>query len=351
MPFAQPKFILPPQKAVRKILILAHSNIGDIATDSLLLKPLKRQYPDAKIYFLTSARAKEIAACYSGVDEFIIIDKKSAHKGFLGRWRLHRQLAREKFDLGIALIKTFEHIFLRPRFVWDVRRKFSFYYKHKAMHPIDIYLKFLKSAGLPLEEPWFDFNLAGEEAFCDSFLKSKGVLSQDTLVGILPLAAWGIKNWPIKKFNELAVRLEKESGLKTIAFGKTGGDKDFIGRDVLENILPSIILAINQTTLKQSLALIRKCKFFIGPDSSLLHVASNLKVETIGLYGPTPPDYVYPYFHRSNLIVAKGFSSRYICSKNPYACACKEEGLPSPCMDSIRVEDVFNMLQGKLSII
>lgn len=336
---------LPPQDRIQKILIVGHSNIGDIATDSLFLKPLRRAYPKAQIHFMTSPRARELLSCYKGIDREIILDKRGEHKGFWGRIKFHRELAREKYDLMIVLVKTYMHIFLRPPYVWDVRRICADDYKNKSIHPLDVYMKFMRQVGLPIEKIEFDFNLQGEEAFCEKFLSDRGVKREDVIVGILPLAAWGLKNWPIKKWNALAAEL-KASGIKTIAFGKTSGD--FVGQEVLDHISPQIISAIDKLSLKQTVALIERCRIFIGPDSSLLHLASNLNVETIGLYGPTPPDYVYPYFHRNNLIIAKPVPAKYTCFKDPYSCVCKSEPMPSPCMDSITVEEVLKALLGKI---
>ncbi|MDP8259655.1 MAG: glycosyltransferase family 9 protein [Candidatus Gygaella obscura] len=139
-----------------------------------------------------------------------------------------------------------------------------------------------------------------------------------------------------------ASRLRKEYNIKTIALGK------YDNKRLVNSISPTIISLINQTTLKQAISLISRCQFFIGPDSNLLHIASCLNVETIGLYGPTPKDYVYPYFHRENIIQAKLNINDECWGVDKLRCPPSLYQTPCLSMKKIRVDEVISKVAKKL---
>ncbi len=159
----------------------------------------------------------------------------------------------------------------------------------------------LGSHGLKVDAASFDFNLTKTDInFCENFFKEKGIQPQDRLIGVLPLAAWLLKSWPIKKWNKLAEILKNQYKMKVLCLAKVPNND--LGRRIIKEISPEIISA-GTTTLSQAKALVKHCRIFIGPDSSLLHLASCMGVEAIGLYGPTPSNHFYPYFHRQNIIL------------------------------------------------
>jgi len=325
---------------IKNILILGHKNIGDICGDVVIINSLKKRFPQAKIYFLTSPDTVNLIEGYQGIEEVIVIDKKNIVKTWGDRYHFNMGLWKYHFDMIIVLTRTWMHNYIYTRHVWNVRKSCRREFMGKKMHPIDIYLKFLNKHNVDAPEAIFDFNFDQEQRFCDEFFKRKGIKTQDRLIGILPFAAWAFKNWPIKQWNTLSKILKEDYQIKTIAFGK--GTNGAYAEHVKENLSPTIISAINQTSLKQAAALIQRCHIFIGPDSSLLHLASCLKVQSIGLYGPTPIDYVYPYFHKTNIISPKERDEGMLCQIDPIHCPCKKPNKqPAACMEKIEVDDVL----------
>jgi ADP-heptose:LPS heptosyltransferase len=331
-----------------KILIIGHSNIGDVCCDLVLVNPLRSHFPQANISLLTSPRANNLAEGYKGLDRVLTFDKYSPGGGLFGRWRLIRSLAGEKFDLAVVLKSTLMHKFLGIPCVWSLRKYLGCAPSEKKMHIIDIYLEFLRSRGIEADKAIFDFGFGQEEQrFCDTFFAQEKINAKDRLVGILPMAAWSLKNWPIDNWNKLAESLGSQYGIKVIAFGKFVDDS--YSRTILNNISRKIILARN-TTLKQAMALIRRCSLFIGPDSSLTHLASCLGVNTIGLYGATASTYIYPYFHRHNVINSKAKIDCMPCYPGGNPCQVKVKFQVGACMDGISVEDVLLLLKQNLGL-
>jgi heptosyltransferase-2 len=208
----------------------------------------------------------------------------------------------------------------------------------------------LRFHGLNIEKVYFNFTLEDDNvSFCKDFFRSKNIQLKDTLIGILPLAGWSLKSWPIEKWNRLADILKRRWKIRTISLGKLPDNE--LGRRIASELSDNIISADN-TTLSQAKALLRYCKAFIGPDSSFLHLGSCMGVETVGLYGPTSNNRFYPYFHQHNIISSKNKLECMPCYPgNKPSCNTKEVkhdfGL---CMQRIKVEDVVSLVKKRLNL-
>ena len=331
-------------KEFKKILIIGHRNIGDACCDLVVVKPLRRKFKNSEIVFLTSPVSKDIVEGYKGLDRAIVFDKYGADKGIWGRLRLVFLLRRERFDLVVALSSTLMHRYIGARYQWSVRKYLGCLPQDKKMHIADIYIEFLRSFGVEAQKEHWDFDVKAEDNFCGEFLRKAGVNEGERIAGILPYSGWPLKDWPIERWNDLANLLKSEYNLKVIAFGKV--TDDIKGREKLTHFSPSIISAVNKTTLKQAISLIRRCNLFIGVDSSLLHLASCMGVETVGLFGATSKEYIYPYFHYSNVITPA--QKRYCmpCYPGLNPCPCmKDKITKSPCMKDISVESVMQLVK------
>ena len=63
------------------ILIIHTAFIGDIVLSTALVAKLADKYPDANIYFLTTALGKEILKNNPKIKDIIVYDKRGKDKG------------------------------------------------------------------------------------------------------------------------------------------------------------------------------------------------------------------------------------------------------------------------------
>lgn len=329
---------------IKNILIIGHSNIGDVCYDLAVVRPLRGHFSRARICFFTSSLAKNIVDGYEGIEEIIIFDKHAPNRRIRRRFHIMRILAGKRFDLAVVLKDTFMPYFLGIPRVWHIRKDMR---RRSLQHVVDTYLEFLRGRGIETQSAIFNFGLSVEgENFCNTFFAKEGIGINDRLIGIFPLAAWSLKNWSIDKWNKLSDMLLNYDGIKIIAFGKASGSP--YDQAVFSNISSKIKFA-QTSTLKQAMALINKCSLFIGPDSSLVHLASCMGVETIGLYGPTSWEYIYPYFHKQGIIVTEDKLHCQPCYPRK-KCLCKESFRPGLCMERINPEKVFLLACKKLNL-
>ncbi len=324
-------------RKINKILILGHSNLGDLCYDLIIVRPLRRQFPGAEITVLTSSRARDVLGGCEGVDKVILFDKKD--RGLRAQVKLILRLRKEKFDLIVVLKSSLMHVFLGGAAVWSA----ADYLKGRKVfqdprHVADIYLDMLRSKGVQAGHEPFYLGRKDVSFSSRDFLESKGILPADKIAGIIPAAAWSLKNWPVSHWNELAGELMEKHGCRVISFSKSGSDP--FASFVIKNLSPKITV-VDSLTLRQVMDLLLCCRVVIGPDSGLLHIAGCSGVPVIGLYGATPGDHIYPYYHRDNILRPRTALDCVPCYPGGGPCRRITQYQVGQCMEDISVQDVL----------
>ena len=330
----------------KNILVIGHSNIGDVCYDLAVIDPLSKAFPGSRISFITSSVSIGLVRGYPGIDSIITFDRHSKDKGFLGRLRFTRMLQRQKFDLVVVLCATYMQVFLGSADAWCVKKRSRVDKVAGPRHVVDVYLALLKANGVDVPGPVFNFNFTPEEnRFADDFVRDNKISSGDVLIGILPLSNWSLKCWYVENWNKLSKALAAAHKAKIIVFGKSSNDPYV--REAVAKISPELISAIDKTTLRQSLALIKRCGLFISADTSFLHFASCLGVPCIGLFGATAETHYYPYFSRDGIIKSPEPLWCMPCGGSRHFAVCKAKDGLAPCMEAITVDAVLDRA-GKL---
>ncbi len=108
-------------------------------------------------------------------------------------------------------------------------------------------------------------------------------------IGISPGAAYGgAKRWLPERFAESALQLAQQLGTKVMVFG-TAGERD-VCEQVAYMIRAEGIEAHNtagQTTLRQFIDEVARCRVMITNDSGSMHIASAVGVPTVAVFGAT----------------------------------------------------------------
>ncbi len=327
------------QKKIKKILIFGHSNIGDVCYDMVVVHPLRIAFPDAIISFVTSPKGIDIGKAIKGIDEVINFDKHGKDKGLLGYLRFIKKIRAEKFDVAIILRSMQMDYFFGIQNVIKFRKNDI---PRKDMHVAQKYLKLLEVNGIKAGKAEFELESSKEDMqFIKELFKRNSVRDKTLRIGIMPLAAWPLKCWPIEHWNKLIEKLIDQGNNKVFLFGKTSqGDWD---KQLKMNISKKAVSLIDCSTISQSIALISSLDIFIGLDSSFLHIASCMRIETIGLYGATSPDFIFPLFHKHNIIYSKANLECMPCYPGPHGGSCNAHE-PAACMQAISVNEVFKKI-------
>jgi heptosyltransferase-2 len=329
-----------------RILVIALPGVGDTINSTPIYKPLSRAYPDARITALVMYRpCKEVLDTNPQIHEVILWEflkeGRAASLGFL------LGLRRRHFDLSIICYPANRVEYNLVSFLIGARLRLAHTYSHlnaanlsflnnrtilekKGLHNVEENLRLLELLDVPVlqEDRVLTLPLLpADEAFASQFLGR--VPSGSLLIG---MHAWSttLKNmhrkcWPAANFADLVTRLKSDFECQILLF--QGPHDEEANRKIRESCSAPLHVVEN-TTVRQSAALMKRCDLFITNDSGPMHIAAAVGTRIVAIFGPTDPDELHPWAENFR-IVRTGiacspcfyYSPRPLdCERGDYAC-------------------------------
>ncbi len=149
---------------------------------------------------------------------------------------------------------------------------------------------------------------------------------QKPVVAICTRSKEIVKNWPLDSWIELINSISPD--LSIIQLG-----------DEKEPKLENTIRFAGKYTMRESIALLSQAKFFIGPDSLLMHAANGLNVPSLIIFGGARPVKCFGYQQNINLSTKPYCSPCWIHMSHD---TCKEN---LKCLHEISVSQVLNSIK------
>lgn len=332
-----------PDTATR-ILVRAVNWIGDAVMTTPALCAVRQTFPAAEITILANPLVSQLFLHHPGIDRVITFDRNGRHKGIAGRLRLAAELRRERFDLALILPNSFDSA-LVPFLAGIPRRlgkasdgrslllteRYTEPEQTAPMHEIRHYLSLLRHFGIhgDADCPLLA-TTADEDREAAALLAARGISGDRPLLGINAGASFGsAKRWYPERFAEVARRLSMEWNAEVLLFGGPG-EQDIV--EIIEKQLKGACLNLAGTTsVRQLMALIKRCSFFITNDSGPMHIAAAFGVPLVAVFGSTDHVGTAP------------FSKQAVIVRTAADCApCKLRQCPTDhrCMTGITANDV-----------
>jgi heptosyltransferase-3 len=335
----------------KRILVVALRRLGDVLLTTPLIRSFKRAWPDATIDVLVFEGTESILAGNPDLAEIIAMPARS---GGAGASALTRRLWR-RYDLAVSTQSGD-----RPTFyAWAAGRRSAGFVegagalarlkRFALTHPVDIVsdthrvrevLRLAQALGVapiaelvpPLGAP------------------SPGAAPGRSYAVIHPVPMFRYKRWTDEGWRGLAAALAAR-GLAVVVTGGPGegGEIDAIWAAGSE--IKRLDGALSWPELA---ALIRGASIYVGPDTSVTHVAAATGTPTVALYGPTNPRLWGPWpaggldlpWAPAGTIQMRG---NVWLVQNPLPCLpCQQEGClrrldsHSQCLDELTVRRVLD---------
>jgi hypothetical protein len=118
------------------------------------------------------------------------------------------------------------------------------------------------------------------------WLREQGYEGQGGLAMLHPGAGSPGKRWAPERFAELARRLLSSDGFRPILM--EGPAEEGLARQIAEAVPGSLLC--EGVALGALAGILSRCRFFVGNDSGVTHLAAALGVPTLALFGPTAPE-------------------------------------------------------------
>jgi heptosyltransferase-2 len=332
------------KKQIRSILVRVTNWIGDAVMNTPALSAIRETFPEAVITVLATPAVAGLFSSHDWVDELLVYDKKGRHAGIAGKWRLARELRSRRFDLAILLQSAFDAALI-ARLAGIPRRMgnksdgrgllLTHGFPHRLLgdrlHHVDNYLEMLKYFGIEAKEKRQLLCVTqAEEAAAAATLERAGIMPGDFLIGVNPGAAYGsAKRWYPDRFAAAAGTLAQKWQAKILVLGGPG--EVAIANDIEAALPEGCLNMAGKMTVRELMALIKSCDFFISNDSGPMHIAAAFQVPLVAIFGSTDHKTTYP-FSENSLVVRKQID----CAP----CLKRECPTDHRCMTEVSAADV-----------
>lgn len=305
-----------PDDDVDRVLVVELWHIGDVILTMPFLAQLRHVFPRARIALAAKSFAGDLLSGTGLVDDFIISDlswRPSDNVGLrrkvLGLIEAGRALRMRRFDIAFSGRGHLrERILLglsraRRRVAHSGSQGDAFLTDALPIaagphHKVAAWLTLLDPFGgaVNVQVPRLDVT-DPERRWASGYLESHGVGSGDLVIGIHPGASVAGKRWPLDRFREVAGALASQPGIRVVAFAEPGGYGDELFAT------PGVTGA--RVTLRELVALIRRCDLLVCNDSGPMHIAGALGVQTVALFEDGIPDSFAPLGEGHELVTSR----------------------------------------------
>jgi heptosyltransferase-2 len=331
---------------IRKILIRSVNWLGDAVMITPAMVAIREHFPEAEITVLANPLVSQMFSHHSCVDRVITFHRNGVHRGIAGRFRLAAQLRRHSFDLAVIFPNSFEGalipwlagIPLRIGKNSDARGLLLTHSYPRTLqkadeHQVLNYLKMLKYFGIPSREPVLDLETtADEDRYVADLLAARRIGPDDIVLGINPGATFGsAKRWYPERFAEAARELSRRWGARVVITGGPG-ETEMAAR--IEELLGGACVNMaGATSVRELMALIKRCNFFITNDSGPMHIAAAFEVPLVAIFGSTD--------HRTT---SAFFDKSIIVRRNTDCAPCMQRECPTDhrCMTAVTAGEVID---------
>lgn len=292
--------------ALKKILVLRFSAMGDVALLVPVVKSLVATHQDVEVTIVTRPHYAPFFYDIERVTAFPA-DVDYTFNGVFGMRDLFRTLIRKaEYDVVIDAHDHIRTILLRSLFkifgtdvvVFEKGRneKQAFSRRENKItqplpHTVERYRKAFEKAGFPFEiasPPYFELNDSLQIAASD-WLAQKNIRKKDKWVGIAPFAMHASKIWPLENYFEVIEKIIQKTSAKFFLFG--GGDKEIKYFESLKQKFPDHVeITAGQLKIRQEIALMQNLDLMLCVDSSNMHLAAMSGVPVLSVWGGTHPD-------------------------------------------------------------
>lgn len=127
-------------------------------------------------------------------------------------------------------------------------------------------------------------------AAVDQFLQEHKALDHP-LVGLNLSASRPIKQWPLAQFVEVAQQVVRMGAIPVLLGGPT--DRAIAAR-FQEMSAVEVVVATGRLNLRQSAALLQRCRVVVTADTGPMHLAVAVGTPVVAIFGPTDPELTGP---------------------------------------------------------
>ena len=289
-----------PLDGVQRILFVRTDSIGDAVLASAMLEPLRRKHPQAKLAVLCQQHVAELFTACPFVDAIICYDHKKMDAA-AERAQILAEIAEFQPDLILNSVRSRDHFsnalaqLFRPARHLAIEGDLNNISLADHMNSLGGYeslvptpgehktelarhADFLAGLGIPSQnlQPVV-WTSSADEALADAFFQEQQLDPLQT-IAVFPGA-----QHEMRVYHGYAAAL---AGLKDFKFLVFGDASQTALAEALEFQLPGRTVNLcGRSTLRETVALLRRCRLYVGAESAGAHLACAVGVPNVVLLG------------------------------------------------------------------
>jgi heptosyltransferase-3 len=278
-----------------RVLIIATQQIGDVLLTTPLIGAVRRRWPQATIDLLGHAGTLGMLQGHADLTERIEVRPGESRRATLARlWRLWR-----RYDLAL-ITRASDRAHLYGLAAARVRcgvvgpDRASNWWKRalcrhvvasdERVHTVD--------EKLALLTPWPCVNDAPAVVLAPAATPLPAALTAQIGPGAVVVhvpSMWRYKQWPLAHYRVLIEALLAEDRQVVLTGSAGAHDQSLVAPLRALAAAPALIDATGQLDFGQLATLLRGAAAYVGPDTSITHLAAACGTPVIALFGPTDP--------------------------------------------------------------
>jgi len=288
--------------AIKKILVIRLSSLGDILLTTPVLRALKKKFIESEIDFLTRESYADAINFNQNLNEVLFYEKYENTKDLI------KVLQNKNYNFVVDLQNNFRS----KKIISNLNIK-KYKYKKSNIEKfllVNIKINLLKNYKTIPEKyaesiPDLHLNKNGLELFIPKNINPQ--IEGNNLIGFCPGSRHFTKMWLEEYFVELGNKLSAE-GYNVVLFG---GESDIEVCNRISNKIFGAVNLSNKNNLLQTAADMKMCKLIVCNDSGLMHTATAVGVPVAAIFGSTVKEFGFsPYNSRSLIIENNSLSCR-----------------------------------------
>lgn len=299
---------------MQKILIVGPAWVGDMVMAQSLYKTLIDINPECIIDVMAPSWALPLAKLMPEVRNVISLSCEHGELGIRKRYKLGKQLVKEKYDQAIVLPNSFKSALvpwfakIPQRIGWLGEFRHVVLNDSRKLTP-ELYpsmlQRFVALAYPSGKEVVFAQcpkpSLKMDLRVVEKIMRQYKLSYQDKpLLALCPGAEYGpAKRWPAEYFAELA-RKKIQDGWQVWLFGSKNDEP--VAIEVQKQADNQCVNLVGKTQLVEAVNLLSLAQVVVANDSGLMHIAASLNRPVIAIYGPTPVRYAPPLTAKAKLL-------------------------------------------------
>jgi len=292
-----------------KILVISLAGIGDSLIASPLIEQLRKNFPKSIIdVFVLWKQAEKILEHNPHIDN--IFQFNMLKEGYWKSLLYVLKLRKRRYDISINTHPQSKIQYRMVSRLINAKKRLSHLYDNKnildrflvnktleqdySKSSIDNNLGLLRLIGINAnKELNYKICLSKEDKEKANKFMKENKLKDKKIIGIHAGSGttknMRLKRWPLDRYKELInniLKNDKNKKFKILLFG--GPEEENENRSIIEKIKDNRVILVKTGSVRETAAIIEKCKIFLSVDNLLMHVASAMQVpRQIVIAGPT----------------------------------------------------------------